>query len=233
MASIASPAAAQNAIAVEGGFSTDYRVRGLSWSDGKAAAQVHVSVPVGTSFDLGAQVTTLRNSPRHGDANVGVDLHAGYTGGSGLLRWYAMGVARLFPGSTGENTYVEGQAGANLAYGPAEIGVMTAFAPSQDAIGGNNFYIQLNAQAGIPGMPVTVFGHVGKTSGSVDDPLKAQRLRPAGAYTDWALGADYHLAPLVLSLTYSDTDIAQADLPAGPMADHTGARLVAGAMVRF
>jgi len=228
------PALAQTAgPVVEAEFMTDYRVRGLSWSDGKAAAQVYVEVPLATSIGVSAQATTLRDARRHGGAELGLDLAATYSGQSGLLNWYGSAVGHLFAGAEGELDYGELQAGIGGALGPADLTLSASYAPPQDAIGGSNFYARAEGRVGIWGTPFSLRGHVGHSSGNVDDPRMAARLRPAGSYTDWALGGEYTLAPMNFSLTYSDTDISRSDVTYREWGGDHGARLVAGANIRF
>ena len=224
-------ATAQNAITAEVGVMTDYRVRGLSWSDGEAAAQAYASVPVTTSFSVSVQATTLREAERHSGADAGIDLSAIYADGSGLVSWYAMGVGRFFAGGAGELDYFELQGGVSAGLGPAELGVMASFAPAQDALGGSNFYRRVEGRLGLSGTPVTLTGHIGRSSGS-NDGAQSERLRPGGDYTDWALGAEYNFTALSLTLTYSDTDIEQANVWS-VTSDHYGAQVVAGAALRF
>ncbi len=86
----------------------------------------------------------------------------------------------------------------------AKVGA--AYAPDQDAIGGDNLYLYGQASAGIPTTPVTINAKLGRSNGS---------LAPgAGSYVDWSVGADYVLGPLTLGARYVDTDIARAGVKA-------------------
>ena len=72
-------------------------------------------------------------------------------------------------------------------------------------------------------------------SGSVDDALRAARLRPAGTYSDWLVGVRHITGPLTLGLDYSGTNIDRADIVASPYADprNSGDRLTARASFSF
>jgi hypothetical protein len=224
---------AQAGPTVEVDVMTDHRVRGLSWSDGEAAGQVYASVPLTPTLNASAQVTTLRGSDRHGGANLGLDMAGTYSDGAGLLNWYGSVVGHFFAGAQGNLDYAELQGGIGGTLGPADLTVMASYAPSQDAIGGSNFYRRVEGRMGVWGTPYTLRGHVGRSSGSVDDARRAERLRPGGAYTDWSLGLDYFLAPVTLSLTYSDTDISRSDIRFPEASQHFGSRFVVGAQVGF
>ncbi|WP_371809612.1 TorF family putative porin [Croceicoccus sp. YJ47] len=229
-----SPAAhAQTGPTIEAGVTTDERVRGLSWSDGRTAAHVFGSLPVTTNIAVGAEATTLRGSARHGGAEIGVDLNASYGGRIGLANYYAMAIGHVFPGGDGEQDYAEAQAGIGGALGPASVTLLASYAPPQDAIGGSNFYRRLEGRFGFWGSPLALNAHVGRSSGSVDDPARAERLRPGGAYNDWAIGGEYNLAPLSFTLRYSDTDIRSEDIRVPAASADYGARITAGANIRF
>ena len=224
------PALAQETIGLEASILTDYRERGLSWSDGKAAARVRVDAPLaGTGFTAAAQATSTRGSTRHGGADAGVDLSVAFRHEVGLTRLHGAAIARLFPGGAGKQDYLEFDLGAGMALGPVDLAVLGSYAPPQRAIGGSNLYGKASARLALIGTPVTLTGHLGHASGHVDNAMRAGRLRPAGNYTDWSLGGDYALGRLVFSLIYSDTDIRRRDIRFPGNAGHHGARVVLGA----
>ena len=227
------PALAQSLPTVELDVMTDNRVRGLSWSDGEAAAQVYVEVPLTAALSASAQATTLRESRRHGGADAGIDLTGRYSGEAGLLNWHGSVIGHFFAGAHGETDYAELQAGVGATLGPVALNASATYAPPQDAIGGSNFYGRVDGRMGIWGTPYSLLGHVGRSSGNVDDPLMAERLRPGGSYVDWAVGAEYNIAAVSFSLTYSDTDIRRRDIRFPEASSDFGSRLVAGARVRF
>lgn len=227
-----SPASAQETLRLEASLLSDFRERGLSWSDGKAAAQIRADAPLPAGFDISAVATTARSAPRHGGADAAVDLGLGYGHDAGLLRLRASAVAHVFPGGRGAQDYIELGGGMSIAFGPIDLSLAASYAPPQRAIGGGNVYRRARMSAALPGTPLTLSGHFGRSTGSTRDPIRAERLRPGGNYHDWSLGADYALRLLTLSLTYADTDIRRA--PSGPvMSGHRGAVLVAGAHLTF
>ncbi|MXP26063.1 hypothetical protein GRI39_08405 [Altererythrobacter indicus] len=212
---------------------SDERVRGLSWSDGKAAGQIYVDVPIEGPFNISAQATTLRGAVRHGGADAGFDLAATYSDQANLVRWHGSVVGHVFAGGQGDLDYVELQGGAGTTLGPVDVDILASYAPSQDTLGGSNFYRRIEARAGIWGTPVTVKAHFGRSSGHVDDILKSERLRPGGSYNDWGLSAEYALPIMTLSLGYSDTDIARDQIRFPASAAHHDAAFVAGAHFQF
>jgi len=210
-------------VAVEAG--TDQRRRGLSWSDGAAAVEVSGFLPIGDSLDLSAAATTLRDSARHGGADLGIDLAGRYHRDLGGWRLSGGVLGHLFVDRS-ELDYVELEGRASYLIGPAQIGVTAAYAPSQDAIGGDNLYLGADAWVALPGTPVSFNGGVGHSSGDTDNPVRAARLRPGGSYWDYRLGAEYVMGELVAGLRFSTTSGAGARGPSLYLDDNAGARLV-------
>jgi hypothetical protein len=218
---VATEAAAQ-ALRTPGGSieaTTDHRRRGLSWSEGKAAIDAIATLPVAERLTIEARATTLRDTPRHGGADLGIDVKGSYRlldGGGWQLSAGTTG--HFFAGAGGMN-YVELDGVAGYAIGPAQIDALISYAPAQSAIGGDNLYLGARASAGIPMTPFTVLAHVGRSTGNVDDPVRAARLRPGGDYTDWGVRVEQVIGKLAIGLRYSGTDIDQRAPVASPFAD--------------
>jgi hypothetical protein len=229
------PTSVQAQVAPSGGIevATDEARRGLSWSEGRAVLSADAAASLGR-IDATARVTTLRNADLHAGADAVVDVMVatGWDLGAVTLRTSATG--HLFAGARTGMDYAEIGASARYSYGPARLVGGIEFAPSQDALGGSNVYLYANADAGIPGTPYTLLAGIGHSSGTTTDPLRIQRLRPGGSYTDWRLGVERQQGPLTLGVDYIGTDIARADAT-GPFADarHSGDRIVARARLGF
>lgn len=230
-ATLAAPALAQNAPTLGVEATTDERRRGLGWSGGRASASGDVLVPVGP-VEASARIAATRGAARHGGADAVLDLGAGTGWDVGAIRLRASVTGHLFAGARGGMDYVEAGGSASYAIGPLRVTGGATVAPSQAAIGGSNLHLFADADAGIPGTPLTLVAGIGHSSGGVDDPVRAQRLRPGGDYANWRLGVEHRRGPLTLALDYSGTDIRQTDA-VGPFADarHAGDRIVG--RVRF
>lgn len=207
---------------------TDHRERGLSGSDGKAALGISASVPV--TYDLGVDLdaVTLRDAARHGGADLGMTVAPRYTVHGGPWDFSAGVRGNLFVGRSG-TSYVELTGEVARTLGPAQLVLGAAFAPSQDAIGGSNLYLDAQLSASIPGTPVTLYGGVGHTSGSSNGDPRAARLRPGGDYLDHHVGAEYTEANYAVGLRYSGTSIGKDEVdPLSRWTDrHYGARVMA------
>lgn len=204
---------------------SDERRRGLSWSDGAPVVRASVSAPVTSELSLDATAVTLWGSNRHGGADAVVDARASYVRQLGGWRLSAEATYHLFPGTSNQG-YAELGAATGFQLGPASIDLFTRYAPDQGAIGGDNLYIATALAVGIPGTPLTVSGHVGRSSGDADAPLHAARLRPDGRYWDHGVAVEYRKDRWSAGLRYNDSSV-------GNGVAHAGATLIGSVGVTF
>jgi hypothetical protein len=207
---------------------TDLRKRGLSWSDGKPAVTLSATVPVSYDFSVDADAASLRNSARHGGADLGLTIAPRYTieaGGWGLT---AGARGNVFIGRAGMS-YVELVAEVERTLGPARLVVGADFAPSQNAIGGHNLHLGADLSVGVPGLPLTIYGGLGRTSGSNDGKPRVSRLRPGGSYWDHRVGIEHAKGALTMGISYTGTSIDADEVDRlSPYYDgHHGSRVLA------
>jgi len=221
-ATSAAPAHAQYASGLSATVevASDERRRGISWSDGDPVLRGTASLPVTDGLNLDAAAISLWGSHRHGGADAVADLGATYARQIGGWRLSAEGRYHLFPGAS-HRGYGELGAGAGFLIGPASIDLAANYAPKQSSIGGDNLYLAASAAVGVPGTPLTLSARVGRSSGDADDPARAARLRPDGAYWDHGVSIDYLQGRWFAGLRYANSDID------GPGSAHTGASLIA------
>jgi hypothetical protein len=232
LACVSAPAAAQAPHLWLDGAS-DLRERGLSMSGGRAGIEGGVGIGTdGPMFDLGA--ATLRDAPRHGGADLRVTAAASYLATIGPARLRGEVAWRGFAGGRGPLDYWEGAAHADTLVGPVTLAASIRYAPPQRSLGGSVLYTRIGAEGGLPRSPWSLAMHLGRTSGETDDPLRAARLRPDPVYLDWAIGLRRIAGPLLLSVTYSDTDVARsrAGIPQALRRD-AGAAITARAGISF
>ncbi len=211
----------------------DERRRGLSWSEGRASLSGDAAVTLG-GIDLDARVAALRESDRHFGADAVADIGAAVGRSLGPVELRALAIGHVFAGADARADYGEVGVEARYTLGPVEASAGATWAPPQRAIGGSNLYLSAKAVAGIPATPFTLVASVGRSSGSVDDPVRASRLRPGGTYSDWRLGVDHVTGPLTLGVDYVGTDLRD-DAVMPPVGDrrHSGDALVARARLSF
>ncbi|WP_121116481.1 TorF family putative porin [Croceibacterium ferulae] len=208
-------------------IATEENRRGVSWSEGRAAISADFALEAG-ALGATARLVTLRDAGLHGEADTVIDLGLSATQDVGPFAVTGQGIVHLFTGAFGKQDYAEAGVTAAYTLGPVRVSGGGFYAPEQSAIGGSNLYLFAGADAGIPATPLTLYGHVGRSSGDVDDTLRANRLRPGGRYSDWRVGVDHVTGPLAVSLEYVGTDIPDE----AARGDHDD-RLVARARFSF
>jgi hypothetical protein len=166
---------------------------------------------------------------------VVIDPTLGYRrdlGGGFRLDAFAQG--HIFAGGAGGLSYGEGGVDLGFLLGPAELIGEVRYAPDQAAIGGDNLYLGARTRVGVPATPYTLTASIGCSSGSVDDPIRAARLRPEGRYANWSLGVERVTGPITLAVEYTGTDIADGT-SVSPFANRrdAGDRLAARAAFSF
>jgi len=219
---VAPPAFARDFARDFGGLSlqleaaSDERRRGISWSEGDPVLGASASLSVLPSLSLDVAATSLRGSARHGGADAVIDIDADYGMQLGAVRVQALGSWHAFPGTSGMG-YGEVGAGLGYQFGPAAFDLFARYAPDQAAIGGDNLVLGSALAIGIPRTPLTLSAHLARSSGSNDDPVRARRLRPDGAYWDHGVALDYHRGRWSAGLRYSSSSIGKgAAFHAGP-----------------
>ena len=216
-AALASPTCAQDVqeetdqtetdtVTVSGGTAlvSSYRFRGIDLSDEKVAVQGWVSVTHESGLYAGTWASSIDGFGELGGSNLELDIYAGYrtkladgvTLDGGVI-YYA------YPGATGGKfEFFEPYAKLGLAAGPAAFTLGVAYAPAQNAIGGNNnLYVSADAALSIEGTPFALDAHVGRSEGETT-------LTLGGGYTDWSLGASASWKALTAHVAYIDTDIS-------------------------
>lgn len=215
LAGTAAPALAQgtdapSAITVSGNaaVTSDYRFRGLSFSDGDIAIQGGIDVAHESGFYIGTWGSSIEDSPTFGHTEL--DLYGGWSGEvtSGLTLDVGL-LYYVYPngqgGAAGPSDYFEPYASVSGSIGPVELKSGIAYAWSQNSLGNSdNVYIYTGASAGIPNTPITLNANIGINDGSLGNPAG---ILGVNDYVDWMVGADWAITDkLTASLAYTDTD---------------------------
>ncbi len=200
-------------ITVTGGVTlvSDYRFRGVSFSDEDIAIQGTFNVNHSSGLYAGVWASSIEDSALFGHTEV--DLYAGYT--TEIASGTAIDVGLLYyyypngQSAAGNSDYFEPYASIKTTLGPVSAKLGAAYAFDQSALAGDNIYVFTDLGAGIPGTPVTLAAHLGYSDGS---------LAFGGSYWDWSLGADVALGSgFTAGVRYVDTDLD--DLTGVPAAD--------------
>ncbi|ASK88588.1 TorF family putative porin [Sphingorhabdus sp. SMR4y] len=207
LASTAAPAFAQeddssSAITVSGNaaVTSDYRFRGVSFSDGDIAIQGGIDIGHESGFYIGTWASSIEDSATFGHTEL--DVYGGWSGevASGVsvdvgLLYY------IYPngegGIAGPSDYFEPYASISGTLGPVEATLGAAYAFDQAAIGDDdNLYIYTDFSSGIPNTPISLNAHLGYTDGSLSTATDGDNF-------DWSVGADWAITEnLTASLMY-------------------------------
>lgn len=207
-AMIATPALAEDEPAspftVTGSASvtTQYRLRGISQTDNRAAVQGAITVSHKSGVYVGTWASNLGGNGTWGGSNMELDLIAGITKPVGGVTLDGGVVYYLYPGTTGHD-YVEVYGSGSGKIGPVNAKLGVYWTPEQKKVGGHNVWVYTDMGLPISSTPITLKGHVGYSSGN-------------SIYTygkdvvDYSVGADLTWKNLTLNVSYVGTNIDKA-----------------------
>ncbi|WP_375421888.1 TorF family putative porin [uncultured Sphingomonas sp.] len=215
------------------GLVNDYRFRGVSQSDEEMAIQGGFTIAHESGLYVATWGSNLAGWGQFGGSNMELDLVAGYKlpiSGGALdigLTWY------MYPGGSDKTDFAEPYVKLSGTAGPVNLLAGVAYAPKQEALGNwsftgansqavlagapyddagdkeDNLYLWGDANAGVPGTPLTAKVHIGYSDGNPGLGPNGTSVAPTGKYWDWLAGVDYVLGPVTLGVAYVDTDITR------------------------
>jgi uncharacterized protein (TIGR02001 family) len=213
-AQAAAPAAAPApdwTITGNAGLFSDYRFRGISQTDKKAAFQGGFDVAHSSGFYLGNWNSNI-DSSFFGGANIEMDFYGGFKGAVGDISYDVGALYYYYPGSdrSGTAKIKNTEVYVGASYGPVSAKVyypISDFFSAEDLIGGGNaagsYYLDLSGAYDL-GNGFGLNAHVGyqKAKGAAKGLYAGE-----SSVIDWKLGATYGLSNgFVLGLAYIDTD---------------------------
>lgn len=171
---------------------TQYRFRGVGFSDGDPAIQGGIDVSHSSGFYVGTWGSSLEECETCTFASpyghTELDIYGGWSGeiASGisadigvLYYYYPNGWDAV------DTDVIELYGSLGYSFGPVETTVGVAYAPDQDSLGSSdNLYIYGDVGVGIPNTPISLSGHLGYTDG-------AWALPSDGNGLDWSIGAEF------------------------------------------
>jgi uncharacterized protein (TIGR02001 family) len=207
---LATPAAAEggptSAFTVTGGATlvSDYRFRGISQTDRRAAVQGTLSVAHRSGFYATVWGSSIDDYVANG-GDQEIDLIGGWRKSIGATTVDVGVLYYWYPGSGGINSdFVEPYAAVSHAIGPVTAKASVAYAPKQSglSIGSgreDNLYLAGDLGLAVPKTPVSLTAHLGRSKGP-------SYLTIGRGYTDWSIGATATWKALTVGLSYVDTD---------------------------
>lgn len=173
------------------GLVSDYRFRGISYSDRDPAIQGGIDISHKSGFFVGTWASSVSD---YGGSSVELDLYGGYAGSVAGFDYTATFLGYVYPGGTDTN-YYELKGTVSRTIGPAAIGLQLAWVPDQHNYPGDNVYMGASVDVGIPDTPVSLRAAIGRETGGYDEKW------------DWELTASYAVGgPLTASVSYIDTN---------------------------
>lgn len=218
LAFAASPAAAEDApassITVSGGATlvSDYRFRGISQTDKRAAIQGTFTIAHASGFYAtvwGSSVDDYVTAS--GQSHQEIDLIAGYkktVGGTtfDLGALYYVYPKRKLTGDRTSSNFIEPYLAISHTIGPVTGKATVNYSPKQKALAldqigpkRDNVYLAGDLSASIPQTALALSAHLGHTWGP-------SWLSIGKQYTDWNLGATYTWNHITVGVQYVDTN---------------------------
>ena len=200
----ADPAVAASPITIAGSvtIASEYRYRGISYTDNNPTAQLFLTVSHKSGLYVGLFGSNLSGYGTYGGDNLEADIYAGWVKAVGSLT-FDTGVWRYqFPGVDGYDFY-ELYSSASHPVGSGKIKAGFYYAPKQRAIGGkDDLSVYTDGSMPIARTPVTLRGHVGYTTGK-----GSTVAGPTGHYFDCLFGGEFSWKNFTLNVSYVDTSI--------------------------
>ncbi len=180
---------------------SDYRFRGVSFSDRDPAVQAEVALNSEAGGYVRLWGSTIAETA--GGAELELDLVGGWLFDLGDGLSLDLGATYyLYPGDSAAN-YVEPLVTLSYELGPATPRLGLAYVPGQgatrDAAGRkrDNLYTFVGLDVPIPRTPLTLAGQIGYERGAFD-------FSRGGGKWDWQLGGSLALDPVTLGIAYVD-----------------------------
>ncbi|WP_395327383.1 TorF family putative porin [Novosphingobium sp. BL-8H] len=198
------------AITVSGGVTliSDYRFRGISLTGKDPAIQGTINFAHKSGLYVGTWGSSLGLGDRYGPTEV--DLYGGWAGTIAkrtsldvTMAYYSYPGGKRGGQGAAKIEYFETTARLSYDFGPVRTTVGSGYSWDQAALGGDHLYLFGEAAAPVPGTPITLKAHGGRSKGAISP-------KPGGYY-DWSLGADVTFDKLTLGLSYIDTNLSHGN----------------------
>ena len=199
-------------------FTTDYRWRGVSFSDGDFAVQGGFDAAHESGFYVGVWSSSIENyggtfdvvEVDNGDgtftsiptflsgSETELDVYGGFGGEAGALGYDVGVIWYTYPGSDVDTDYAEVYGSLSAAAGAGSLTGSLGYIWDQDNTGGgDNFYVAGDYSTPVGNTGLTFDAHLGYTDGA---------FALDGTQFDWLVGLSYDIAGLTFSAAYVATD---------------------------
>ncbi|MGL6044146.1 MAG: TorF family putative porin, partial [Sandaracinobacteroides sp.] len=209
-AALAQEAEAEDSLKISGSaaFVTDYRFRGISFSDLDAAVQPFIQLTTAPGLFVSLWGSSISD---FNGATTEVDITAGWTGSLAGLSTTVGVIGYLYPGGSNTDT-VELFGSVGIPLGPVTTTFGLNWQPDQSNLTRSNRYVFGTVAAGIPGAPITLKATLGNERGG----LVVDQTGDKTSKWDWLIGADLSWKALTLGVAYVGTDLSTANINFSP-----------------
>ena len=192
-------------------LTSEYRLRGISQTDGDPAIQGGITVATAPGFYVSTWASNLAGYGSFGGDNMELDLIAGYTKAVGPVTLDGGFIYYVYPGANGGGVnfdYYELYGSVSGKVGPVNAKLGTYWAPSQKNIAsvsskGHNIWVYTDWGLPVPNTPLTLKAHLGYSSGNSGYTKGIDVL-------DYGVGTDITYKNLTLNVSYLGTDVSRA-----------------------
>ncbi len=172
---------------------SDYRFRGISFTNRKPAVQGGFDITHSSGFFVGTWFSNIAN---YGGSVIEADIYGGYGGSLAGFDYTASVLGYVYPDGRGVN-YVELQSTIARTIGPVTATFTAAYVPDQKNAD-DNIYLGLGGDLAIGETPFSLQASVGRENGAYDEKW------------DWSAGLTWKLDALALSVAYVDSNYGGA-----------------------
>ena len=180
-------------------FVSDYRFRGISYSNLDPAVQASLTMNTAPGFFVAMWGSSIAE---YAGSNTEIDIYGGWTGALGPTTTTVGLYTYNYPGSSGTFVY-ELYGSVAMPMGPVTGTIGLNWAPGQDNLRSSSRYLYGTLSAAIPGTPISLTGTLGHERGG----LVADELGTTTQKLDWQIGATITYAPVTLGIAYVGNDL--------------------------
>lgn len=205
-AASAQEAEKEDAIKITGSaaFVSDYRFRGISFSDLDPAVQPFIQLTTAPGLFVSLWGSSIAD---FNGATTEIDVTGGWTGSVVGLNTTVGVIGYLYPGGSNTDT-VELFGSVGIPLGPVTTTFGVNWQPDQKNLSRSNRYFFGTVSGGIPGIPITLKATLGNERGG----LVVDQTGDKTSKWDWLIGADLTWKALTLGVAYVGTDLSTRNI---------------------
>lgn len=180
------------AVSANVGLVSDYRFRGISYTEENPALQGGVDANLALSDSLSLFAGTWASTGNDDTIGAGeIDLYGGLAGRSGLANWQVGVLGYFYPDASGIDFYeLHGEFGMDI--GPMSAAAGLFYAPDQSSLGGgDSVYVYTSLASAVPNTPITLRASLGYEDGGVWDGKWDWKLGAVAVYRQFSFGVSY------------------------------------------